>query len=55
LIYLNADPDLAPILERIESEQGKILMPKTLINEQIGYMAIFLDTEGNRVAVHSQH
>jgi hypothetical protein len=33
---------------------GKILMGRTEINPEIGYMAFFLDTEGNRVALHSQ-
>ena len=54
LIYLNANPDMTDILERIESETGRILMPKTLINPEIGYMAMFVDTEGNRIALHSQ-
>ena len=32
---------------------GKIVMPKTLISEQIGHIALFMDTEGNRVGMHS--
>jgi len=55
LVYLNGNPDLAPILEKVEGEGGKILMPKTKISDDVGYMAMFLDTEGNRVALHSQH
>jgi uncharacterized protein len=55
IIYLNADPDISAVLERIQAEDPQILMPETLINEQIGYMAIFLDTEGNRVALHARH
>ncbi len=54
LIYLNANPDMSHILQRIESEGGKIIMGKTLISPEIGYMANFIDTEGNRVALHSQ-
>ena len=54
VIYLNANPDISEVLERIQSEGGKIVMPKTHINEQIGYMAFFIDTEGNRVGVHAQ-
>ena len=53
-VYLNGNPDISPILEKVETEGGKVLMPKTLINEQIGYMAFFADTEGNRVGLHSQ-
>ena len=55
LIYLNANPDMADVLDRILSEGGRIVMPKTLISPEIGYMANFIDTEGNRVALHSQH
>ena len=54
LIYLNANPDMTDILERIEAEGGKIVMGKTLISPEIGYMANFIDTEGNKVALHSQ-
>lgn len=52
-VYLNGNPDLSAILEKVESENGKILMPKTLIDEQTGYMAFFADTEGNRIGLHS--
>jgi predicted enzyme related to lactoylglutathione lyase len=55
LIYLNANPDMADVLDRILSEGGQIVMPKTLITPEIGYMANFIDTEGNRIALHSQH
>ena len=55
VIYLNANPDLTAVLEKIEAEGGKILMPKTKITDEVGYMAFFEDTEGNSVALHSQH
>lgn len=54
-IYLNGNPDLAAALGRVEAAGGKVVMPKTQITEDIGYMAFFLDTEGNAVALHSQH
>lgn len=53
IIYLNANPDIQTIIERIEANGGKILMPRTLINEQVGYMSFFIDTEGNRIALHA--
>ena len=53
-VYLNANPDMSPVLEKVEMEGGKILMPKTEISPEIGFMAFFADTEGNRVALHSQ-
>lgn len=54
VVYLNANPDMSPVLERIERNGGNILMPKTHISEEIGHMAFFVDSEGNRVALHSQ-
>jgi predicted enzyme related to lactoylglutathione lyase len=53
LIYLNANPDVQIVLDRIEGAGGRILVPKTQISPDYGYMAVFIDTEGNRVALHS--
>ncbi len=53
VIYLNGNPDLAVALGKIEKAGGKVIMPKTHISPEIGYMAFFMDTEGNRVALHS--
>lgn len=53
-VYLNANPDMAPVLEKVEMAGGKIIMPKTQISPEIGFMAFIADTEGNRVALHSQ-
>jgi len=55
VIYLNANPDMSDVLQRIESEGGQIIMGKTQIAPEIGYMAFFIDSEGNRIAVHSQN
>ena len=53
MIYLNANPDVQVIADRIEAAGGTIIAPKTEISPEYGYMAVFLDTEGNRVALHS--
>lgn len=52
LIYLNAGGDMDSILARIEIAGGRIIMPRTLIGEQAGYFALFIDSEGNRLALH---
>lgn len=52
LVYLNANPDIQPVLDKVEASGGKILVPKTQISEQYGYMAVIIDSEGNRVALH---
>jgi len=53
VIYLNANPDLNLVAKRIETAGGKISMPKTLIDENTGYMAFFTDTEDNTIGLHS--
>lgn len=52
-VYLAAGDDLAGPLARVEAAGGKAVLPKTLICEEIGYMAHFIDSEGNRMALHS--
>ena len=52
IIYLNGNPDLQSVLDRIENAGGKITMPKTGIGEN-GFMAFFSDTEGNTIGLHS--
>lgn len=53
LIYLNGNPDLQLVIDRIEEAGGEIAMAKTLIDEETGYMAFFRDSEGNLVGLHS--
>jgi predicted enzyme related to lactoylglutathione lyase len=53
LIYLNGNPDVQIIVDRIEGAGGKIIVPKTQISPEYGYMAVFIDTEGNRIGLHS--
>lgn len=52
VIYLNADPDLKKALAKVVKAGGKVIIPKTQIGE-FGYMAFFIDSEGNRMAMHS--
>ncbi len=37
-----------------KSKGGQVEMGKTLISPEIGYMAFFIDTEGNKIGLHSQ-
>jgi uncharacterized protein len=53
LIYLNGSPDLQAVLDKVEPAGGKIMVPKTEISPEYGYMAVFIDTEGNRIGLHS--
>ncbi len=53
LIYLNGNPDVQVILDRVEAAGGKVMVPKMEISPEYGYMAVFVDTEGNRIGLHS--
>ncbi len=52
LIYLNAGNDLDSVLGRVELAGGRVIMPRTLISESAGNFALFIDSEGNRLALH---
>ena len=52
-VYLNGNPDLSVALGKVEAAGGKVVMPKTKISDEIGYMGFFIDTEGNAGALHS--
>jgi predicted enzyme related to lactoylglutathione lyase len=53
LVYLNANPDLQIVLDRVVAAGGNIMVPKTEISPEYGQMAVIIDTEGNRIAFHS--
>ncbi len=53
LIYLNGNPDLQKVLDKVEDAGGKVMVPKTEISPDYGFMGVFIDTEGNRIGLHS--
>lgn len=53
LVYLNGGINLQPFLDRVIEQGGKVILPKTHISPEVGYIAIFIDSEGNRMALHS--
>ncbi len=55
LIYLNGGNDLQLILNRVEKNGGRIIMEKTKIDDDSGYFALFIDTEGNKLALNSKN
>lgn len=52
LIYFDAGGDIDAMLTRVEAAGGSIAMPKISIGA-FGHIAHFVDTEGNRIALHS--
>ena len=51
--YLNGGSDLQTVLDKVASNNGKVIVPKTHISPEVGYIGMFIDTEGNKMAVHS--
>ncbi|HEY8782754.1 MAG TPA: hypothetical protein VIM16_14110 [Mucilaginibacter sp.] len=52
LVYINASPSIQTVLDKVEQAGGKIIAPKTQI--PAGYIAIIIDTEGNKIGLHAE-
>lgn len=53
VVYLNGGKDLQNVLNKVERNKGQVIVPKTHISPEVGYIAMFIDTEGNKMALHS--
>ena len=53
-VFLNGNPDLQTVLDRVEGAGGKVRVPKTAIGREAGFFAMITDTEGNTVGLHSR-
>ena len=53
-VYLYGGEDLTEVLDRIKLSEGKVILAKTKISDEIGFFAVFEDTEGNHVCLHSK-
>lgn len=53
IAYLNGGNDLQNVLDKVGPNNGKVIVPKTHISPEVGYIGMFIDTEGNKMAVHS--
>ena len=53
IYFTSPSGDAATELARVEQAGGKLLLPKTKISDDHGYYGLVLDTEGNRIAIHS--
>lgn len=53
IVYLNANPDLQHVLDRVPGAGGTVVVPKTQLPSDFGNFAMIIDSEGNRVGLHS--
>ena len=55
VLYLNAGNDLQPTLDKVAQNGGQVIVPKTEISPEMGFFALFIDTEGNKLGLHSSN
>ena len=55
VVYLSAGDDLQIVLDKIKANGGKIIVPKTEIGSGMGFYGMFMDTEGNKLGLHSKN
>jgi predicted enzyme related to lactoylglutathione lyase len=55
VVYLDGGDDLQKIADKITATGGTIVLPKTEIGPDMGFYSIFIDTEGNKLGLHSAH
>jgi predicted enzyme related to lactoylglutathione lyase len=52
-VHFNGGDNLQVILDKVEKSGGRILIPKTIHADESGYFATFIDSEGNKIGLHS--
>ncbi|SIN65523.1 VOC family protein [Chitinophaga niabensis] len=55
VLYLNGGNDLQSTLDKVAANGGEIIVPKTEISPEMGFFALFFDTEGNKLGLHSRN
>lgn len=52
MVYINASPDIQLVLDKVDRAGGKIVVPKTAL--PFGFIAVIIDSEGNRIGLHAE-
>lgn len=52
LVYFATGGDLDSVLRRVEAAGGKVVLPTQSIGDP-GFVALIIDTEGNKVGLHA--
>ena len=53
VVYLNANPSVQTIFDKAVELGADVLMPVTQVSDEIGFMALLRDCEGNRIGLHA--
>lgn len=52
VVYINASPGIQTVLDKVEQAGGEIIAPKIKI--PAGFIAIIIDSEGNKIGLHAE-
>jgi len=52
-IYLDGGNDLDRILLKVKAAGGNVIMDKTFLSSEAGYIGLFIDSEGNRIGLQN--
>jgi predicted enzyme related to lactoylglutathione lyase len=52
MVYINASPSIQTVLDKVEKSGGSIIVPKMKI--PAGFIAVIVDSEGNKVGLHAE-
>jgi uncharacterized protein len=52
-IYLDGGKDLVNILSKVATNGGMVIMEKTFLSAEAGYIGLFIDSEGNRIGLQN--
>ena len=52
MVYINASPEIQLVLDKVDKAGGRIVVPKTAL--PFGFIAVIIDSEGNRIGLHAE-
>jgi predicted enzyme related to lactoylglutathione lyase len=52
VVYINGSPSIQTVLNKVEQAGGKVIAPRTKI--PAGFIAVIIDSEGNKVGLHAE-
>lgn len=51
-VYFASGGDIEGMVKRVQDAGGMVVMPPTNMGDMVGTLAVFIDSEGNRVGIH---
>lgn len=55
ILYFEGNDKINEMLDRVELAGGKIHTPKTSLGDELGFFALIIDTEGNKIGIYSDY